>query len=105
MKTAKCEICAYLVSATTQAQANRTLGLHRRKEHGIKGGYKSRKMRDLMKQDPQEFMKLEAKRKHDREYKRRLRQSNQTAQPSTAEPCKLSECPQCGTRFYMMRGQ
>lgn len=110
--------------AKTQAEFNRTLGLHMRNAHGKVGKWRQRykKHRNGPMEEPAipksvEEKKREELRQYKREwwdrnkhrlYKYKKRGTQAAAEPTPSatqvDPCKLSECPNCGTRFYMIKG-
>lgn len=135
MITGKCEICnTQIVPGATQAKFNRNKGLHMRAAHGIAGRHAQRRGRpklDLNGASAQNLLRemtpAEKRMLSPTERKERLRLKKaqwwaehrskrakakqlfspepQPQQSNQAVPCKLSECPCCGTRFYMIRGE
>lgn len=48
----------------------------------------------------------EERKEYQRQYRLKRKQMAAPAAPTAqVDPCKLSECPHCGTRFYMIKGQ
>jgi hypothetical protein len=133
--TAICPDCRQEIEGPNQAQANRTLGLHRRKVHGYHSpnyaeskAYRNRararrngldltagKTTEDRRREYQRLYRarkkvvLEAKQKALSFAYPRFRQEEQTPAPkltaSQAEPCKLSECPVCHSKFYVVKEQ
>jgi len=125
--TDKCPLCDKVIGAISERGLKQGMGVHKRMAHGIKGrqghygaalAERAKKAIEArwaghVKQSPEE-VRARA-RAHYYAKKAQRTQASITAasngvavptkQASDAVACKLSECPCCGTRFYMVRGQ
>lgn len=131
--TDKCDICGQVIGGKNERGLKQGMGVHKRTAHGIKSlKYVPAEKRQEVaadnkasiakalqarwsghtRQTPEEVRakarERYAKQKAERLahlYREKPAQNGSVEPPSTnAIPCKLSECPCCGTRFYMVKG-
>jgi hypothetical protein len=111
----RCDICGQNAKpADNEGQANRNLGLHKRVLHRVASrGYVPKAQREKEKlYNPAKKEPLWDDKAYRNEYKRQWAAQRRAerrspvveAPQASAVPCKLDCCPNCGTRFYMMKG-
>lgn len=111
--TGVCDICnAEIKWATTQAQFNRNMGLHKRMVHDIKGPSSTREGRNkkaleryhAIKDQPD---KTAQRREYQAEWRRNHKQKKQQTNGVSKDVLRayLSECPCCKAVFYYAKGQ
>jgi len=134
MTKRKCEVCGWQTEfAKTAAIANRALGYHKFKQHGIRGmdgrvrylvyskGMTPEQAKAAVAAKdagvptmPSVLSAVEAKKKHRQEYGRMYRekqkllkqkQQNPVSNGTGAIPAYLPFCPKCQTRFWMCVGE
>jgi hypothetical protein len=125
--THQCPTCNKVLGPfKSQAVLHRVIGNHNSRDHGIEAptSAKNKRYTDKLKaavtnglQSSSEPVQPDPKLRsimRKRLYQKLYRESHRNAKASApdmvkamatqAEPCKLSECPNCGSRFYVAKG-
>lgn len=111
----KCDICGEMAKAgPTEAQANRNLGWHKKKAHGIEGAWKQRYKNKYPKRgtvgvyanetkEQRAYRLNQMRRWRYNQKQKKLKAQAPEQQSTTAVDIYLKECPCCHARFYAVK--